>query len=183
MDIFRAVGTVEQTEQPNYLAEGQTPFLSRAQKRVCFCIFIEYISDHSGAQFVERVGKPNGSSLLACTLPAHQGRTNLGACIRGLRSWLGLARFRLYLAQHGTLQGLSSKAVSCLVFHKPAYAVATRLAGILLSRASLCGSRHTSASLACSGRSAGTHAADHLPALFFPPVHYTLQQRLLAPRL
>jgi len=25
MDIFCAVGTVEQTEQPNYLAEGQTP--------------------------------------------------------------------------------------------------------------------------------------------------------------
>eukprot|EP00983_Pelagomonas_calceolata_P084023 1156277-Pelagomonas_calceolata.AAC.9 len=25
MDIFRAVGTVEQAEQPNYLAEGQTP--------------------------------------------------------------------------------------------------------------------------------------------------------------
>eukprot|EP00983_Pelagomonas_calceolata_P042955 1138717-Pelagomonas_calceolata.AAC.3 len=25
MDIFCAVGTVKQTEQPNYLAEGQTP--------------------------------------------------------------------------------------------------------------------------------------------------------------
>eukprot|EP00983_Pelagomonas_calceolata_P010634 344061-Pelagomonas_calceolata.AAC.1 len=37
--------------------------LNRAQKRVCFCILIGCISDHSGPQFVERVGQPNGPEV------------------------------------------------------------------------------------------------------------------------